>query len=125
MNPSSWLWRLPAAEGAAGDSSLELHPEHVSARCCELHAKTRLEVVELFAKLRSLSAIMILRLVFQSALMRLGTKSGDVCLFRPECLLKAQADEVLFRARAARFAHLCNHEVRFGAGEDPFAKRKS
>ena len=47
---------------------MELDPEHVSARCCELHGKTRLEVVELFAKLRSLSAITMLWLEFQSEL---------------------------------------------------------
>ena len=30
--------RLPAAEEAAGDCSLGLHLEHVSARCNDLHA---------------------------------------------------------------------------------------
>ena len=53
---SSFLTGLAAAEGAAGDCILELHPEHVS-RCGELHAKIRLKVVELNAKLRSLSAM--------------------------------------------------------------------
>ena len=29
-----------------------------------------------------------------------------------------------FRARTARLAHPCSHEVRFGAGEDPCARRR-
>ena len=53
---SSCQTGLPVAEGAAGDCILELHPEHVS-RCSELHAKIRLKVVELNARLRSLSAM--------------------------------------------------------------------
>ena len=47
-NQSSWLRELPAAEEAAGDSFLELHPEHVSARCSEFHALIRLKVVVKF-----------------------------------------------------------------------------
>ena len=49
---SSWLGALPAAEEAAGDCFLELHPEHVSARCSELHA-IRVKVVDFTAELRA------------------------------------------------------------------------
>ena len=71
---STWLRGLPAAEGTAGDCFLGLHPEYVSARCSELHAEIRLKAVEFRAKFRSLLAIIISWLEFQSELMRLRRK---------------------------------------------------
>ena len=75
-----WLRGLPAAEEAAGDCFLGTHPEHVGARCSDLHAKFRVKVVELTAKRRSLSAIMMSWLECKRNLCGSDTKSGDVCL---------------------------------------------
>ena len=68
---SAWLRGLPAAEGVAGDCILAPHPEHVNARCRELHAKIRVMVVEHIVKVRSVSAIMMSWLESPSELRRL------------------------------------------------------